>query len=157
MYTLILLLAIVHLSFQLSTTEQPCDVSAINTTLYIDRMSVGSYSTARFHRGEFLVGNNWMFLNLTPFKTVVDKLNATVDPSDNLVVKCDDQSIASYSDIVFTINGVDVIAKPDQYINQELQYNDQCLVLIWFLEKTADVDYLLPDYLKDQVCRAEKQ
>ncbi|KAI6195650.1 hypothetical protein M3Y94_01012500 [Aphelenchoides besseyi] len=151
-----LLLGIVHLSYQAPTTEKPCDKYSMNSTLYIDQLTFGSYSTARFHRGQYNILSNTLYLTLTAYNTVLDNLNAN-NKSGYYQVKCDYPAISSYPDFVFSINGAQVRATPWQYIDVSSIYHSMCSVNIEYTEyKALMSDFWLPDYLGDQICRAQR-
>ncbi|KAI6195735.1 hypothetical protein M3Y94_01022700 [Aphelenchoides besseyi] len=151
----LLLLALVHLSLQAPViTEEPC--TSVNETFTVDKVSFGTYTTARYHRGLY---NEQEFLLLVPkvvFDSVTDQLNAQVVDSLS-IVKCDNQSLITYPDLIYTVNGVNIVLHPSDYIDTEQSLFYMCVLLIDYMEDIAeDYDYVVSYVAEDQLCRAQK-
>ncbi|KAI6195728.1 hypothetical protein M3Y94_01021900 [Aphelenchoides besseyi] len=113
MKALILLFSIVHLSFllpsKLPSTGEPCDMKTVDCSFTADQFSVGSYTSSRYRLDEYTNDTNFLQLEHLFFIAVMDKMNARLDHG-LYRVKCDNQSMASYPDIIFTVNGFDIVA-----------------------------------------------
>ncbi|KAI6204512.1 hypothetical protein M3Y94_00682900 [Aphelenchoides besseyi] len=140
----LLLLATVQLSAAAPLTNDD-ECTGLTNTIYVQEMDMGSYTTARYHNGLYQNDNIALFLPLTPFNTVLDKINGRKGYAW-YEAKCDNQSLASYPDLNFLVNNVKIVLKPVDYINLDVQWSTGwCMLKVTYSEEKAKtVDYLFP-------------
>ncbi|KAI6223931.1 hypothetical protein M3Y95_00829100 [Aphelenchoides besseyi] len=150
---LFLLIQPTHL-LPLASSDDPCP--DFDVSFNVTEFSFGSYKSVRYHRGQYFPWDNIFFLPLAPFQSVVDQLNAQVaDPVYQ--VKCDNQSLATYPDLSFTVNGTKLVAHSSDYVALELISEGSCPLMIDYdADATSDFDYGLPSSMLEQLCQAEK-